>query len=62
MKKLKLDPESLHVESFASNAAPEDHGTVQGHQGTRTRPVFNTCQLNCGTTVQYTVCNTDPCM
>jgi hypothetical protein len=33
MKKLRLNPEELHVESFPSDAAPEGRGTVAGHSG-----------------------------
>jgi hypothetical protein len=60
MKKLKLHLETLQVESFASSAAHQEGGTVQGHAAW-TRLVNNTCQPNCGTTVQYTACNTNPC-
>jgi hypothetical protein len=61
MERLKLHLETLQVESFTSSPANREYGTVQGYVAW-TRPVNNTCQLNCGTTVQYTVCNTNPCM
>jgi hypothetical protein len=61
MNKLKLDLETLHVESFASSTAAQEHGTVRGHDASWTQPVYNTCQFTCGQTVRYTVCNTNPC-
>jgi hypothetical protein len=62
MRKLKLHPDSLRIESFGTTSDPQTNGTVLGHDASWTQPVYNTCQFNCGTTVRYTVCNTNPCM
>jgi hypothetical protein len=34
MAKIKLDLDSLQIESFDTVAPPETHGTVRGHDGT----------------------------
>lgn len=52
MAKLTLDPDTLQVESFgASDAAPEQRGTVHGQAATGTKPSCVSCYAP-----------TDPCI
>ena len=44
--KLRLDPETLRVESFAATDAGGGRGTVQGHG--YTDPDYPSCALTCG--------------
>ncbi|HET7462251.1 MAG TPA: hypothetical protein VFJ82_13425 [Longimicrobium sp.] len=53
MHKLKLDPEHLSVESFATRTPEAEQGTVYGHV---TKPGFD-CMP---TGIQYPTCNTCP--
>ena len=56
MRKLKLNPDTLYVESFASDEVPDARGTVNAHApATRNCPMTgNTCDCTLG-------CNTVPC-
>lgn len=45
MKKLKLDPEALAVESFAATAVPADVGTVRGLAYTPACDSLEECKL-----------------
>lgn len=67
MRKLRLDPETLKVESFASTVDPEERGTVHAHTdllcgepsvfGSCTEGQV-TCQETCG---QAASCGYEPC-
>ncbi|HSU14941.1 hypothetical protein [Longimicrobium sp.] len=50
MRKIRLDPEALRVDSFATGAARADLGTVYGYAskpGTCAASCFGTCVTNC---------------
>jgi hypothetical protein len=64
MKKIRLDLEHLHVDTFETSTAEPDRGTVQGHwsqMGTcdavvATCQINGTCRLTCGSKCGSTTC------
>lgn len=67
MRKLKLDPDTLRVESFASGEAPDERGTVAAHAlATRNCPAtgMTFCETNCDCTYgcpTMVLCTTELC-
>ena len=53
MSKIRLNVESLAVDSFATDESARERGTVEAQQVTATRPL-------CPASVNYTECS-DPC-
>jgi hypothetical protein len=54
MRKIRLDPEALRVDSFATGAPRADAGTVHAHAskpGTCAVSCFGTCATNCDCTL-----------
>ena len=45
-RKLRLEPETLRVESFEATEADGGRGTVRGHG--YTKPPYPSCALTCG--------------
>lgn len=61
MKKLKLEIETLSVQSFATGAASVDAGTVHAHAATRNQATCQSCQnscelFTCDASCQFTAC------
>jgi len=54
MNKLRLDLDSLTVDSFGADDAPEPRGTVNAHAGTQ-QPA-HTCFYTCGSDVHFICC------
>jgi hypothetical protein len=46
MRKLKLDIDSLAVQTFKTDEVAEKHGTVQAYDSTSDGPGF--CEFDCG--------------
>jgi len=59
MRKLKLDPETLDVQSFDTAPAVVEEGTVNAHQ--QTNPNANTCNPLEGTCFGFTCFRTCIC-
>ncbi|HEX6746005.1 MAG TPA: hypothetical protein VF092_01735 [Longimicrobium sp.] len=54
MRKLKLDADTLRVDSFVSDEAPDARGTVAAHAPTRNCPpatAMTFCETNCDCTL-----------
>jgi len=47
MNKMKLDLESLQIESFDTSEAREDRGTVNGHESEAGHSYAGTCGTHC---------------
>jgi hypothetical protein len=64
MKKMRLDLEHLHVDTFETSTVEADRGTVRGHWsqiGTcdavvATCQINGTCRLTCGSKCGSTTC------
>ena len=64
MKKIRLDLDRLHVDTFETSTAELDRGTVRGHWsqiGTcdavvATCQINGTCRLTCGSKCGSTTC------
>ena len=54
MEKVRLDLESLEVDSFATDATGAETGTVRAHQATH-EPAY-TCGYTCGSRVHFLCC------
>jgi hypothetical protein len=54
MEKVRLDLESLEVDSFATDATGTETGTVRAHQATH-EPAY-TCGYTCGSRVHFLCC------
>lgn len=48
MKKIRLDIDALHVDSFATDRQARGQGTVQGYASQYPCTVYDTCDAGCG--------------
>lgn len=60
MKKLKLDPDALRVETFEAQRAPEPRGTVQAHASSGDGGIFE-CANQCFSIVSAMNCPSQHC-
>ena len=61
MRKLKLDTDTLRVESFATPAAPADEGTVHGHADKRVTFGLSCQNSNCNSACVLNCTGPYPC-